>query len=202
MLLPWAADGMVTGVSDVWAGVGIWHSREAAEAMVDAPGDAMPWLAETETAWHCLSVPFSHRGAVNWRGRIQESEAVRAAPVDPGGPLIVLTSAGFESRDAAALPRIKRFVAGVVGVLDDYGKQPSNVRRAAFRAGFDGRDGFTLSLWRSDEGMRQAAYQPGTHRNRVDEDKAGLLSDRTSFTRLRLIRGWGDWDGEVAWTKA
>ena len=27
------ADGMLTGVSDIWGGVGIWHSREAAEAM-------------------------------------------------------------------------------------------------------------------------------------------------------------------------
>lgn len=108
---------------------------------------------------------------------------------------------GLLSRDAAALPRIKRYVAGVVGVLGDYGKQPANLRRAAFHAAFDGRDGFTLSLWRSDEGMRQEAYQPGPHSTRVDEDKAGLLSDRTSFTRLRVTRSWGDWDGEVTWTQ-
>jgi hypothetical protein len=106
------------------------------------------------------------------------------------------------SRDVATLPRIKRFVTGVIEVLDAYGAQASNLRRAAFRGGFDGRDGFTLSLWRSDEGMRQAVYHPGTHRTRIDEDKAGLLSDRTSFTRLRPIRSWGDWDGEVTWTHA
>ena len=193
-------DGMLTGVSDVWGGMGIWDSRDAAETMVAAPADAMPWLGETVAAWHCLSVPVSHRGEVNWRGHLQSGDAVRAASVDPGGPLIVLTSAGFVSRDAATLPRIKRFVAGVVDVLDAYGAHASNLRRAAFRAGFDGRDGFTLSLWRSDEGMRQAAYRPGTHRTRIDEDKAGLLSDRTSFTRLRAIRSWGDWDGEVSWT--
>jgi hypothetical protein len=194
------SDGMLTGVSDIWGGVGIWHSRDAADAMVAAPSDAMPWLGETVAAWHCLSVPISHRGAVNWRGHLQNGEAVRAASVDPGGPLIVLTSAGFVSRDAATLPRIKRFVAGVMEVLEAYGAQPSNLRRAAFRGSFDGRDGFTLSLWHSDEGMRQAAYQPGTHRTRINEDKAGLLTDRTSFTRLRVIRSWGDWDGDVAWT--
>jgi len=66
----------------------------------------------------------------------------------------------------------------------------------------DGRDGFTLSLWRSDEGMRQAVYHPGTHRTLIDEDKAGHLSDRTAFTRLRPIHSWGDWDGEVAWPHA
>ena len=36
-------DGMLTGVSDIWGGVGIWHSRDAAEMMIAAPGDAMPW---------------------------------------------------------------------------------------------------------------------------------------------------------------
>jgi hypothetical protein len=191
------ADGMLTGVSDAWGAMGIWKSREAAEAMVASPGDAMPWLGETVTAWHCLAVPVAHRGAVIWRGDLQKNDAVRAAPVDPGGPLIVLTSAGFNSRDAATLPRIKRFVAGVVEVLEAYGAQPSNLRRAAFRSPLDKRDGFTISIWRSDDEMRKAAYHPGTHRSRLDEDNAGLLSDRSSFTRLRAIRSWGDWDGDV-----
>lgn len=195
-------DGMLTGVSDIWGGVGLWHSRDAAEAMVAAPGDAMPWLEETVTAWHCLSIPISHRGEVNWRGHVQSGNAVRPAAVDPGGPLIVLTSAGFASRDAARLPTIKRFVAGVVEVLDAYGTHAANLRHAAFRAAFGGRDGFTLSLWHSDEGMREAAYHPGAHRTYVDEDKAGLLSDRTSFTRLRAIDSWGDWDGEVLSSQA
>lgn len=70
----------------------------------------------------------------------------------------------------------------------------------AVRGGFEGRAGFTLSLWHSDEGMLQAAYHSGAHRTQINEDKAGLLSDRTSFTRLRVIRSWGDWEGEVAWT--
>jgi hypothetical protein len=191
---------MLTGVSDVWGGVGIWSDRAAAEAMLASPADAMPWLDETSTAWHCLAVPISHRGTVNWRGFLQKNEAVRPSSLDPGGPLIVLTSAGFESRDAEVLPRIKQFVSGVVEVLDAYGKEASNLRRAAFRGGFDGSDGFTMSLWHSDEGMGQAAYQPNAHRTRVDQNKAGLLSDRTSFTRLRAISSGGDWDGEVTWT--
>ena len=192
-------DGMITGVSDIWCGVGIWHNQAAAEAMIASPGDAIPWLDEAEASWHCLSIPISHRGEVNWRGHVQKGDAIRPAPMDPGGPLIVLTSAGFESRDAEKLPRIKRFVAGVVKVLEAYGAQTSNLRRAAFRSGFNGLDGFTVSLWHSDEGMRQAAYQPGIHRNYMDENKADLLSDRTSFTRLRVLKSWGDWDGEVVW---
>jgi hypothetical protein len=193
-------DGMLTGVSDVWGGVGIWHSRAAAEAMLAAPGEALPWLGETGASWHALGVPVMHRGAVNWRGHVQQGDAIRPAPEDPGGPFAVLTSAGFNARDATTMPRILQFVAGVVAVLDDYGAQPSNLRRGAFRSGFGGRDGFTLSLWRSEEGMRHAAYQPGVHRTRVNDDNAGLLSDRSSFTRVRIVRSWGDWDGEVDWS--
>jgi hypothetical protein len=48
--------------------------------------------------------------------------------------------------------------------------------------------------------MRHAAYQPGVHRTRVNDDNAGLLSDRSSFTRVRIVRSWGDWDGEVDWS--
>jgi hypothetical protein len=193
------ADGMLTGVSDIWCGVGIWQSLAAAEAMIASPGNVMPWLDETVASWHCLGIPITHHGEVNWRGYVQKGDAIRKSPIDPGGPLLVLTSAGFVSRDAAILPRIKRFVAGVVEVLDAYGTQESNVRRAAFRSGFNGLDGFTVSLWHSEAGMRHAAYHSGTHRNRIDEDKAGLLTDRTSFTRLRVIKSEGDWDGEVVW---
>ena len=130
-------DGMVTGVSDVWGGVGIWHSREAAEAAVASPGDHLPWLGEAVTSWHCLALPVAHRGAVNWRGHVQTNEAIRVTASDPGGPLLVLTSAGFASRDAETMPRILRFVAGVVAVLEDYGARPGNLRRAAFRGSFD-----------------------------------------------------------------
>lgn len=192
-------DGMLTGVSEVWGGVGIWRSRAAAEAMLAAPAEALPCLHETVAAWHCLGLPVMHRGVVNWRGYVQQGDAIRPAPEDPGGPLAVLTSAGFSTRDAATMPRILQFVAGVVAVLDDYGSQVSNLRRAAFRSGFGGRDGFTLSLWRTDEGMKQAAYQPGVHRTRVNDDNAGRLSDRSSFTRVRVIHSRGDWDGTVTW---
>lgn len=33
-------DGLVTLTSDVWGGLGIWKSREEAEAMLDDPGAA------------------------------------------------------------------------------------------------------------------------------------------------------------------
>ena len=189
------ADGLTTLTSEIWGGLGIWDSRVEAEAMLSDPGTAMPWLVEAEAAWHCLAIPVSHRGKVNWRGHIEDGTAVRPAPADPGGPLVVVTSAGFLSRDADMLPRIRRFVEGVSEVMAWYGALPANLRNDVFN-GTDGREGFTCSLWRSDEAMREAAYKPGRHRGRIDEYSQGMLMDCSSFTRLRALRSHGDWDGD------
>lgn len=188
-------DGLVTLTSDVWGGLGIWDSRAAAEAMLADPGAAMPWLSEAVAHWHCLAIPVSHRGKVNWRGHIEDGTAVRPAPADPGGPLVIVTTAGFLSRDAQALPRIRRFVEGVSEVMAWYGALPSNLRNDVFN-GPDGREGFTCSLWRSDAAMREAAYRDGRHRARIAEYNEGMLMDYSSFTRLRALRSHGDWDGD------
>jgi hypothetical protein len=189
-------DGMVTLTSDIWCGMGIWDSRAEAEAMVADPGAAMPWLPEAIAAWHCLAIPFSHRGKVNWRGHVEDGTAVRPASKDPGGPLVVVTSAGFLSRDDDMLPRIRLFVEGVAEVMAWYGALPSNLRNDAFNGPDDGRGGFTCSLWRSDDVMREAAYQDGRHRARMEENHAGLMFDYSSFTRLRALHSHGDWDGD------
>jgi len=188
-------DGLTTLTSDTWGGLGIWSSRDEAEAMLADPGAMMLCLSEAVASWHCLALPISHRGKVNWRGPVEDGSAIRATPDDPGGPLAVVTSAGFLSRDAAMLPRIRRFIAGVSEVMAWYGTLPANLRNDVFN-GPDGREGFTLSLWRSDDAMRAAAYQPGRHRARMEESRDGLLMDYSSFTRLRVIGSHGDWEGD------
>ena len=189
------ADSLPTLTSDIWCGMAIWASRDEAEAMMADPAAAIPWLSEAAAAWHCLAIPFSHRGKVDWRGHVEDGTAIRPAPNDPGGPLVVITSAGFLSRDPEMLPRIRRFSEGVSEVMAWYGSLPSNLRNGTFN-GPDGRQGFTCSLWRSDDAMREAAYHHGRHRARMDESRAGLLFDYSSFTRLRALRSRGDWDGD------
>jgi hypothetical protein len=188
-------DGLPTLTSDTWGGLGIWSSRDEAEAMLADPGTMMPCLSEAVASWHCLALPISHRGQVNWRGHVEDGSAVRPAPDDPGGPLVVITSAGFLSRDASMLPRIRRFIEGVSEVMAWYGGLPSNLRNDVFN-GPDGREGFTCSLWRSDQAMRESAYLHGRHRARMEESRGGLMFDYSSFTRLRALFSHGDWDGD------
>lgn len=189
------ADGLTTLTSEIWGGLGIWDSRADAEAMLCDPGAAMPWLVDAVAAWHCLAIPVSHRGKVNWRGHVEDGTAVRPAPADPGGPLVVVTTAGFLSREEWMLPRIRLFVEGVSEVMAWYGALPSNLRNDVFN-GPDGREGFTCSLWRSDEAMREAAYRDGRHRARMEQSRAGLMFDHSSFTRLRALHSHGDWNGD------
>lgn len=164
--------------------------------MIADPVTAMPWLSETTAAWHCLAVPFAHRGEVNLRGTVESGTAIRPAATDPGGPLAIITSAGFNVVSAETMPRIMNFLVGVLEVVDWYRTLPSNLRASAFAGRYEGRDGITFTLWKSDEAMQQAAYHPGHHRARIDDDRAGLLTDRTSFTRLRVLKSHGDWDGD------
>ena len=93
------------------------------------------------------------------------------------------------------LPRIRLFVEGGTAAIAWYAARPSNLRADAFN-GADGRGGFTRSLWRSDEAMRDAAYQDGDHPARMEQYRTGLMFDYPSFTRLRALHSHGDWDGD------
>src|SRR5262249_27348936 len=93
-------------------------------------------------------------------------------------------------------PRIARFVKGIQDVLDFYGAYDGNLRRVSTNGGFDLRDGFTVTLWRDDKAMNQAEDGEGTHRTFIDMSRDGSLFDRSSFTRARIVRSSGSWDGD------
>ena len=190
-------NGMPTWRSDTWAGMGIWKDRAAAEAMVADPVAAMPAIGEAVESWHALAIPVQHRGEVKWREAVQSNAAIEPTANDPLGPLAVMTSASFDDpTNPAEQPRISRFAVKVAEAIAFLGEQPGNLRRDVFNGGFDGREGFTLTLWESDEAMLKAAYHSGHHRNLMDESRDGSIFDRSSFTRLRILRSSGSWDGD------
>jgi hypothetical protein len=190
------ADDLPTFISDTWGGLGIYDDRSAAEAMVSAAQHHLPFLSETVEQWHALLLPFAHRGAVDWRGTVQEGAAIRVASENPEGSLLVLTTAGFNSRRPDQRPRFARFNRGVQDVIKFYGGVEGILRRDVFVGEFDRRDGFTVSLWRDDKAMMKGAYHEGRHRMLMDQSRDGSLFDRSSFTRTRLISSVGSWDGD------
>ena len=170
--------------------------------MVSAAEQHLPFLSETVEQWHALRLPFAHRGAVNWRGTVQDGFAIRTTPEKPEGPLVVITSAGFNSLDRDQYPRFARLNRGVQDVIKFYSQGEGNLRRDVFVGEFDRRDSFTVSLWRDDKAVLQGAYRGGTHRAPMDRSRDGSFFDRSSFTRTRLISSTGSWSGDPLSEKA
>ena len=188
-------DDLPTFKSDIWGGLGIYDNRSAAEAMVTAAQQHLPFLSETVEQWHALLLPFAHRGAVNWSGTVQDGLAIRTTPQKPEGLSVVITSAGFNSLRPDQRPRFVRFNRGIRDVIKFYSQAEGNLRRDVFVGEFDRRDGFTVSLWQDDKAMIKGAYHDGSHRTLMDQSRDGSLFDRSSFTRTRLISSNGSWDG-------
>ena len=189
-------DGLPLWDSNTWCGLAIHGSQAEAEAMFNAPEDHLPYLSTAAEHWHALAIPVTHRGSLNWRGEVESNAAVRTAGDDPKGPLMVLTTAGYNSRDEETVPRIRRFMRGVEDVIDFFGEQDGNVRRDVFNGGFDQKEGFTVSLWKNDDAMMKTAYWQGIHRTLMDESRDGSFFDRSSFTRARIVSSSGSWDGD------
>lgn len=193
---PQGPDGLRTYVSDEWGGFGIYASRQAAEAVFDNPQDHLPFLDDAVEAYHALVVPYSHRGKVNWRGTVLENATFATAPSDPGGPLMVLTSAGYDKLGPEDMPRVINFIREVDRVKDFYATLPDNLRRAVYTGfGVDGHDGMTVTLWRSDAAMMAAAYKAGQHRTQLDYQRDVGHFDHSSFSRARVLASKGTWDG-------
>lgn len=193
---PSGPNGMRTNISDEWGGFGIYPSRAAAEEVFEAPERHLPFLADTVEAYHAIVVPYSHRGKVDWRGTPQENTTITPAPEDPGGPLMVLTSAGYDHVGPDDLPRVAKFIHEVDQVQAFYATLPDNIRRAVYSgAGVDGHNGMTISIWRSDAAMMAAAYKPGHHRAQMEYHRDVGHFDYSSFTRARIVASRGRWDG-------
>ena len=187
--------GLPAWKSDVWGGLGIYETRADAEAVFSDPSEFLPWVSEATEAWHALAVPIAHHGVVNWRGTPENGTALRTGKAPAGGHMLVVTTAGYNSRGPDQIPRIVNFMQGVRNVMDFYDDHPGNLCNGVFSGGFDGRDGFTLTVWKDDREMISGAYKPGVHKTLMDQSRDGSMFDRSSFTRARLVSSVGAWDG-------
>lgn len=183
--------------SDTWCGFGIHEDEASARSMFETAEEAFPALQDGLELWHALAIPVQHRGEVNWRGEVQSDSAIQPSSDEVPGTLAVMTSASFnDPKNPDELPRISRFAVKVSEAIEFLGEQPGNIRRAVFNGGFDGLEGFTLTLWESDDAMLRAAYHSGHHRTLMDESRDGSTFDRSSFTRLRIVDSRGSWSGD------
>ena len=191
---PLGENGLRTGVAQEWGGVGFYHSRKDAEAVVAAPDEHLDFLGDTTEGWHALAGVIAHRGEVDWSKETEPHPTLTPLKSDPGGVMAVITSAGYLSRDASQLDRIRDFLKKVEEVVEFYGTLEANVVRTLFNT-VGTKEGMTFSVWNSDKGMIASAYKPGLHSEYMAQHNQSPMFDRSSFTRLRLFASNGSWDG-------
>jgi len=187
---PVGPDGLRTLRGRSWAGAGFYRDRPSADRVLDDPGARFPHLPAFVEDFHCLLRPIRFHGDCRWLERADAEIAV--ADSDPDGPVVVLTSAGYDDIGPDQHARMLDFRNNVDAVRAWYDSIDGNIVNGGYATG---TDGMTFSLWRSDAAMRDAAYGAGLHRTQLDRQKSERMADRTSYTRTRLMRHSGTWDG-------
>jgi hypothetical protein len=181
--------------SDTWSGVGLFAELAEAEHAFQNKEAFMPFLAGAQESWHLLLRPFRHHGACNYIERETPGELFEVSEESCGGPLVVVTTAGYTLGFEANLDRVIAFRHKVDHVGNWMKDLEGCLISRAFTHHTVGYDGFTVSVWRSDEDMLCASYRAGAHRTYMDGHKASSDFDRSSFTRFRVVESSGAWDG-------
>lgn len=181
--------------SNIWCAVGLYHQRAEAEGAVQSPEASMPFLLRATEAWHALLLPIANRGECNHLDPAAPGLLLQPAGEDPGGPLAVLTTAGFNPCPGFSMQRVIDFRHAVDAVRDTVAGMDGNLARQVFTPHVAGTDGFTCTLWRDDKAMMAYAYRPGKHRTEMERYKAEQTADRTSFSRFRVLATRGQWEG-------
>lgn len=192
---PIREDGLRTGISDTWGGVGFYETREAAEALIADPAAHLDWLDGTVEHWHALAGVIAHRGEADWSTGSEPHPALAPLGSDPGGVMAVITTAGYNNPGPHELPRIKPFLKKVDAVVTWYRSLDGNAAAMLFNA-VEARQGMTFSVWKTDPSMIASAYKAGTHGDYLKMHQKEPMFDVSSFTRLRLLASSGTWDGK------
>ena len=188
-----AADGS-RKPSDIWCAIGFYRDLAAAEAAMDDAKHFLPFLDDAEEYWQVLLRPVSHKGECN------HLDASCAGPMfetagDSGGPMVVMTTAGFDLGSGFDLRRVVAFRQSVDDLRDVVAGSEGCIAHQVFAPHTRGDDGVTMSIWKDKDSMTAFAYRAGAHRDRIDQHKASAVMDRSSFTRFRPVRSGGTWGG-------
>lgn len=177
---------------------GLHSSEEAAREAVDQRLAITPWIQDAMEVWAGVVSPFRHFGEANFLDRAAPGPLyqVTDSPPEEGKPIVICTTVGWNSTDAVAMERIKRFgenVAavriGMTGLLGLHSQQSFT-----FPDGL-ADDGLTVTFWKDVASAMAFAYGPGHHRGQVKTQRETPDGDRTSFTRFTALHSEGEWHG-------
>ncbi len=179
---------------NIWCAVGLFPDLATARAAFDAIERTLPFVADTVESWHQLLLPVKHHGECNHLDRACPGEIFAVSSTDPGGPAMVITTAGY--RPGPKVERLIEFRRGVDEVDNWLQQVDGCLASRPFTPYPIGDDGVTFSVWRDDASMLNAAYRAGMHRDKIDWHKSVSAFDRSSFTRFRIVDTHGQWGGK------
>jgi len=187
--------------SNIWCAVGLFRELGEAKAAMENRHHFMPFLHDAVESWHQLLLPVRHHGECNHLDRECPDEMFEVSSADPGGPVLVITSAGFVRGPELKVERLIDFRRNVDRVDEWLRQAEGYIASRPFTPHTVGDDGLTLSVWRDDAAMLNASYRAGVHRTHVDRHKSEKVFDRSSFTRCRILDACGQWEGRdpMAW---
>lgn len=191
---PLGGDGMRLP-SEVWCAVALFADAESGRSALSSLDKFLPFASQAVECWHALLLPVTHRGACNHLDRDDPGLIFEPARSDPGGPVLVMTTAGFDLGPTFDLARVVDFRQNVDRVRQWMGAAPGFVVAQVLTPQTRGDDGVTMSLWSDDSTMASVMYGPGAHRTQLDRYRKEKTADRTSFTRLRVLETSGTWHG-------
>ena len=161
--------------------------------------DRVVWLDDAQEVWRGILEPIRHHGAANYLDRAAPGhlfEPITSAAV-VHGPVVALTTSGWDLGSGFDMNRVREFSAGVLAVRASMTGVPGlRSQQSFFFPGVLECDPITVTFWRDEASIRAFAYGQGSHRRQLDRHRAEGLADRTSFTRFRVLSNAGTWYGE------
>jgi hypothetical protein len=161
--------------------------------------DRVAWLDDAHEVWSGILEPFRHHGAANYLNRADPGPLFASMmPADlVDGPVVALTTSGWNVGEGLDMNRVREFGAGVLAVRASMTGVPGlRSQQSFFFPGVLECDPLTLTFWRDEASIRAFAYGQGSHRRQLDRHRTEGLADRTSFTRFRVLSSAGSWYGE------
>lgn len=187
-------------VAFAFAMLALHTDEDSAHRLVDDRLTVAPWLGDAREVWGAVLQPYRHKGCANHLDPSTPGPLFDGAslPGNTDGPLVAITSAGWNTGDSLDMNRVREFSTGVLAVRVSMTAVPGlHSQQSFFFPGVLAIDPITVSFWRDDAAVRAFAYEQGSHRRQMDRHRAEQLADRTSFTRCRVVRSDGTWCGSV-----
>jgi hypothetical protein len=176
--------------------LGLHKNADSAQRFL---AERVEWLGDAQEVWSGILEPFRHHGAANYLDRANPGHVFESMmPADLGdGPVVALTTSGWNVGEGVDMNRVREFGAGVLAVRASMtGVRGLRSQQSFFFPGVLECDPLTLTFWHDEASIRAFAYGQGSHRRQLDRHRAEGLADRTSFTRFRVLSSAGTWYGE------